>query len=53
MTGWIKRKGDSTIRLKVDMWFNVLSFAPSLSKEIDRYVFIEEAKERKGKNKNI
>ena len=30
---------EKEIRVKVDMWFNVLSFAPSLSKEIDKYVF--------------
>ena len=44
---------EKEIRVKVDMWFNVLSFSPSLSKEIYKYVFIEKAKKRKGTNENI
>ena len=35
---------------KINMWFNVLSILPFLSKEINMYAFIEEAKERKGTN---
>ena len=35
---------------KINMWFNVLTFLPFLSKEINMYAFIEEVKERKGTN---
>jgi len=50
--GWIYtiQRGQYNNRLKVNMRFNILSFLPFLSKEINMYDFIEESKKRKGTN---